>query len=590
MSGADPRDGEKFRFQSPGSGAYRVQLLGEDVANTTSMILAGDGDISEASVPPGQYTAIIEPIGSGEILRQPIRLQAGRNDETVKLHDTPFLSDELDETDRPVLKSMAGISAESGRYEMQLMPAQLLVTRSSRPKRFAAPDAQKLSVASAAAAASAATVGRAFSLGLSVRHARDPERLWVPSQLSMSLGDRPSGGLAISIRRPPDWRQRAEWRLTVAVEKDPRWRMRLPLFTGGIQIIMSPTATPNGPDMLVSLAPRNAGRAALVANLEGLFLGSAREVIRSTVPAFRDGGKDDLIAHLVNVAEDPWTISAAALLLAQADELAPMAGSLRRYASKWKWLPDLTVLLAWIAARDEARSRDQREAECLKRLKAMPGRPYFAAAQTLGLDLLTGLALGSKNKELKAEAGKVRERWARTSRRQMPTGAYLAAEDARRDLLVKLDRNSYTTFASGFVKTDQIAISHSPVGYQSPGAKAPALARRQLRSNDPWKGRFGGQAQRDGFVLNASFSRGPEDWVEVELFVTGPGEKEEVEFFLHDSYRPDRVRASFEDGKACYAVLAWGGFTLGAWLPARKIELELDLSEMKGAPAIIRDY
>lgn len=109
--------------------------------------------------------------------------------------------------------------------------------------------------------------------------------------------------------------------------------------------------------------------------------------------------------------------------------------------------------------------------------------------------------------------------------------------------------------------------------------------------NDPWKGRFGGASERDGFRLGARFSRGLDTWIEVQIFVKGPAkDREVVELFLHDSFSPDRVKLKFSDGAVCYDVLAWGGFTVGAWLATRGIELELDLAEMPEAPSVIRKY
>jgi len=35
--------------------------------------------------------------------------------------------------------------------------------------------------------------------------------------------------------------------------------------------------------------------------------------------------------------------------------------------------------------------------------------------------------------------------------------------------------------------------------------------------------------------------------------------------------------------------MAWGGFTVGAWLPWRGIELELDLALLEGAPQVVRE-
>lgn len=581
------RETEDFRFESPGPGAYRVKLMGEDVANTASMLLAGDGDISSVSLSPGTYMAIIEPIGSGQIIRQTLELPPGFS-EAIKLFDAAF-------------DPSRTFSFDSGAFKVNFPAAELRLNQgviadvtteedpatTARPLRYGGE-----SIALAKSEAGVRPERRDFSLALSVRHARDPDRIWRPSQLSTTVSDQPSGGIAIVFRKPPDWRMRPIWRLTAAVRGDPRWRMRIPLFNGGLQVALTPTVTPNGPDLGVSIAPRNAGRAALLSNLESMFLGSATEVIRSSLPAFRDssGSGDDLIAPLVEVGEDPWTITAAALLLARTEELIPMAASTRSFAKKWTWLPDLSVLLAWIAARDEQLDREKREQACLTLLKNVLGRPYFAATQILGQDLLTGLALGG-SPFIRSGAAAELDRWGRLSSRQIPTGAYLAAEDGRLAKGVELSRRNYDTFATGFVENAQIALEPVKQQRRRSDKKVPALSRPIMQSNDPWKGRFGHQAQRDGFELAARFSRGPGQWVELEIIVSGPAkDREVVELFLHDSFHPDRLKLKFSNGSASYATLAWGGFTVGAWLPTREIELELDLATMPDAPSIIREY
>ena len=119
----------------------------------------------------------------------------------------------------------------------------------------------------------------------------------------------------------------------------------------------------------------------------------------------------------------------------------------------------------------------------------------------------------------------------------------------------------------------------------------PAHQRKKRRGNDQWKGRFGGKSADQGFELSAEFKKGGSGYVEVLLRVTGPDNKdlECVEFHLHETFDPDVVPAIFHDGEAQLSVLAWGGFTVGAWIPCVGVELELDLAELPKAPRIIRE-
>jgi hypothetical protein len=123
----------------------------------------------------------------------------------------------------------------------------------------------------------------------------------------------------------------------------------------------------------------------------------------------------------------------------------------------------------------------------------------------------------------------------------------------------------------------------------APGADRPITER-----DDPQKGRFGGQAERDGFKLSAAFRNVTKNFVEVVLKVEAPPEAgleeaECAEFYLHDSFDPEVVPAVFSAGVAELALLVYGGFTVGAWVGCKGVELELDLAKIKGAPRLIRE-
>ena len=113
----------------------------------------------------------------------------------------------------------------------------------------------------------------------------------------------------------------------------------------------------------------------------------------------------------------------------------------------------------------------------------------------------------------------------------------------------------------------------------------PALRRMILSPDDANKGRFGGSSESGDFVLRAEFDGSKhKDKARIRLAVECKKpltvSHERVEFFLHDSFRPNRIMVRFRKGRAITTVTAWGGFTVGAWLPARGLELELDLARL----------
>jgi hypothetical protein len=117
-----------------------------------------------------------------------------------------------------------------------------------------------------------------------------------------------------------------------------------------------------------------------------------------------------------------------------------------------------------------------------------------------------------------------------------------------------------------------------------------ALARRITVPDDPQKDRFGKEASRAGFVASAHFApTRSKDWTRITITVTGNAtDGDEVQFYLHDSFHPPVERSVFSKGVAAQEVTAWGGFTVGVWLPAQRVELELDLALLPSAPQYIR--
>jgi hypothetical protein len=121
--------------------------------------------------------------------------------------------------------------------------------------------------------------------------------------------------------------------------------------------------------------------------------------------------------------------------------------------------------------------------------------------------------------------------------------------------------------------------------------QAPGLSVRIVHKDDLQKDRFGGEPRRRGFAAFAEFKKiSSENSVRIVLRVEGPGrDGEEVQFHLHDSFKPPLERRKFKSGVAKLTVTVWGGFTLGVWIPAHSVELELDLAQLKDAPRIIRE-
>jgi hypothetical protein len=130
------------------------------------------------------------------------------------------------------------------------------------------------------------------------------------------------------------------------------------------------------------------------------------------------------------------------------------------------------------------------------------------------------------------------------------------------------------------ISSDLLADGGSALGSAPPG--------------DPNKGQFGGQTRRDGFSLDASFGLADDpEWVTILLTVTADAATQiELEayacFFLHPTFSPAEVTVPFRSGRAQLRIQAWGGFTVGVLIPRAAVALECDLTQVDGAPQIIK--
>jgi hypothetical protein len=125
-------------------------------------------------------------------------------------------------------------------------------------------------------------------------------------------------------------------------------------------------------------------------------------------------------------------------------------------------------------------------------------------------------------------------------------------------------------------------------------AEMPALRRPPGPKNDPNKGRFGGEASSGGFRLTSSFEQASgRNWVTITLTVEADifariGLGDFAWFALHPTFSPPLLKVSFRGNRARLRVQAWGGFTVGVWVPATGVELESDLALLSDAPRIIQ--
>lgn len=423
-------------------------------------------------------------------------------------------------------------------------------------------------------------------------------------------------------------------RLSIAVQQLRVERCLLPLYAGGTRI--TATVPPLSPtDIELTILPVDAKLRALVRALDA---GTSAEAA-----AVRDDvmGKGDPAA-LLGKGGDPWAAILGALLTIRFSDVfePPSDETIESFVNRASWSYDAHVVHAsHLLARADGSKPDVQEKAVAAAITALvsaqiAGSPYYRYANQLFGEMVSGIDayLGNTERGIALSIvdrfNQVKARWRREiplQRGAGPTFTWLARDPAalKKSRLQMPNNRSSGRLRSrdcmilfeGHVSNGQIAII-SQAGTQpaleetpNPGDVAsrqfqkqdvdnrpiPAFARPPGPSEDPNKGRFGGTAERDGYRLRATFEQGKNrNRIFIQLTVEADSTAkinlgDFAWFVLHPTFSPPMLKVAFRGSRARLRMQAWGGFTVGVWLPSSNIELECDLSVLPDAPAIIRD-
>ncbi|RAR99349.1 pYEATS domain-containing protein [Ensifer adhaerens] len=450
--------------------------------------------------------------------------------------------------------------------------------------------------------------------------------LTVSGDLVEIVIDRPHAALS---------RERSRLRLDCAVSGVRNERLMLPLFRGGTKVVLR--SNPTSSDVVAIVFPVEMRSRALV---QALYAGSVAETQQVALEQL-----EYIESPPLDIEEpDPWMEIANALLLLRFPELGRDVSEedVNSLVARFGWLPDVHAL--WARHQIDTASEQDENAASLRAVGAITrcrqlGMPYFAYTAQIVSDLLNALAnlrdesavclaasvelnkwqlripaqkntgaifswlvTGSKTQP---SIGKIDERFSRILfRGRLDPGRFWVQSTAGKT--TKAERPASPSAQVALYSDDGVLIRTSNAGgvisktepvtrlRQDPEA----LSLQIMEQSDPHKGRWGGVASKDGFLLSAEFvpGAGSRSWVTVVLTVEADPDlisssyEEPVEFFLHPTFHPDRVRTVFRGYKARLELGCYGGFTVGAWLPGPGIELELDLAELKDAPHIIKNF
>jgi hypothetical protein len=583
VDGPEPRKTrEIFRVIPPGDGAYKVRFIGEDVANVVTTMLAGPKETKGVSLSPGVYSVIIDALDASDPFIQTINVSSGQH--TIKLASA-------NTSERISFSETQSLRPQLGKLSIRAIEARQAAERISSARSME--DLVRLEATYDEKAL--APSERRFAVGVSRATGTGQGVVWKAANPDIRYSNLTDRGLGLLINRPENWRHAPRWRATVALQDDFPWRTQLPLFEGGVQVFFSPVETDEGADIALTLAPRDPRTAALLQTLDcKAGAGGSSEDDILELLKWATSSRDDNLESCT----DPWAVVLEFILLAQRGMIDKAGHRPVRLAQAFPWLSDGSIAAAWsVAATVEDNTY---ETQCIFHLAEARrrGTPFFMASSLLAGEMLRTLAVGAESKLIRKQAQFELSEWSRHSRYIVRSGPILSWE--RQDIALQpreMAEKEFAVIAHGYVSGRKIKVDFDPDFGASaePLSLPPALLNPIYDTEDPNRGRFGGSARSGGFETSATFRQSYADWVEITCSVRCvepnlqliPGEK--VSLFLHDTFRPDRVELELMSREAQYTFLAYGGFTIGIWIPRLNIQLELDLAALPDAPQAIRE-
>ncbi len=427
---------------------------------------------------------------------------------------------------------------------------------------------------------------------------------------------------------PGSWRR---VRLSVTIQGVRVERLLLPLYRGGTTINITSSAASSF-DVALEVIPADPNLRALWRALEAGTREHA-EAVRDHVLRV----KGPLPVKALSTA-DPWEAMLAGLLYLRFPEVFGLLSSewARELCHRYGWAADAHIIQARQVASSPGESKRDIERSATFAIDLLAaaqvcGSPYFNPANMFFNELVESLyGMPGLSPAAHAKAERARRRWQRElplqrragvsfswlgrDQQLLKTDGILAPKRNTSGLLRSRDTSvifkgrivsgsiSLDSQSSGAPKSlssmEKGAKSNSPKSQSAESSSppdCPALQQPPGPSDDTNKGRFGGRPDAGGFRLTAAFQEQTNsNWVSIMLVIEAEKSAsleigDSAWFCLHSTFDPQWIKVVFRGQRASLTVQAWGGFTVGAWLPAQKTELECDLSQIESAPRIIRE-
>lgn len=471
-----------------------------------------------------------------------------------------------------------------------------------------------------------------LSVGLS-QEVGGKRESWGPFQGQTSL-EFVGGQINLEVKGQPGWSPSSgeRVRLSLAIEDVRVERLLLPMYRGGTTIELTPSAL-SASDVELRVIPSDPKLRALLRSLQAGTSDEAKAVRDYVLEGH------NLDSMFGKDTGDPWgAILSALLFIRFPDVFGEFPPALTQQLIELvPWSFDSHVINTRQTLYSSGSSKEEQVSAAKTALNSLAmalvrGAPYYSYTNHLFGEMIEALCdFDGLPPNVFKKALKIRQRWKREHALQRGAGASFSwlrrdqmmlkngvlAPDRRstgllrgRDTSIvamgKIESGQFRldAFSSDAPKSDKksrqgsLSINMSTTTHTSSESSpetSPAMSRPAGPPADPNKGRFGGKNICDGFALNISFSpTKSQKWVAITLIVDADSSVQlnhgdMIWFCLHPTFEPQWIKVMFLGRRATLSLQAWGGFTVGAWLPAHNVELECDLAELPDAPQIIRD-
>ncbi len=608
----------RLAFEAPRDlsiGTVRVENAGGTLYEWTAT--TENRTFTAESVEPGFYTAEISPAGvpSQSVV---FEVKAGQANDILIPDFGALAVTGGGITFLDIADHKAALEALYGKVAMAAVQPPAAVEKAFAA---AAPGARR--APSPAPAPAPAPVHKRISIGLSQEQGEPEAWQAFSGQARVELA---GGKLDLIVDPLPSWKPASgeRVRLSVAIERVRIERLLLPMYRGGVNIRFTPSPL-SAKDINLQVLPADPR----IRGLARVLVAGTQEDAVAVRDHLLDTSSPDVL--MAKGAGDPWAAILSALLLIRFPGVLPELTEpmVALLAAAAPWAQDSHVIAArqrlYVRGTDEDSREVARAAlEMLDAAQAQ-GAPYFAYSNQLFGELVAALHgfCSANAPELLDHVATINARRLRDGPLQSSAGVSFSW--LRRDQ-AKLAEGIITPNCtpSGELSTDRTAIlfngritggqisfgggetsapkgesgeAHAPgmISFADAQPDCPAAHRPPGPANDPNDGRFGGLAQAGGFTLAAHFTelKGGR-WVTIDLVVSAENEAlvrpgDVAWFCLHPTFQPQWVKVVFCGSHATLSTQAWGGFTVGVWLPTQGVELENDLSKIPGAPRVIRE-